>query len=449
MKKNFLKKKAITMMMLLGISAFANANTGDKVDISEPFEGKVIVDGLQAPWAMSYGPDDNLWITERQGKNIAKINPKTGEYTKLYTVENAFIGPQHEGVLGLAFGPDFLKGKNDLYTAYTYKGDNDVEYARIVKLTYNQKLNKLENEKIILDKLPASNDHNSGRLVLGPDNKLYYTIGDQGNNQGQNKDKKIEAQRVATKEEVLKKDYSSYPGSTLRLNLDGSIPTDNPKINGVVSHIYTYGHRNAQGLVFVGDKLFSNEHGPSSDDEINLLVPGGNYGWPNVAGYQDDQGYKYVNNSEGGKEYKETEFKAENLKDPIKTFYTVGNGYEFTDTSCGMGYLCWPTIAPSSLAYYPENGKIEEWRNSLIVSALKNGALYIVPLNDKKTQAQGDVKKVFKTDNRYRMVVVSPDTTKIYVLTDSSGNALGKNGKAVKGENLANKGALIEFNYTK
>lgn len=190
MKKNFLKKKVMTMMLLLGISVFANANTGDKVDISEPFEGKVIVDGLKAPWAMSYGPDNNLWITERQGKNIAKINPKTGEYTKLYTVENAFIGPQHEGVLGLAFGPDFLKGKNDLYTAYTYKDNNDVEYARIVKLTYNQKQNKLENEKIILDKLPASNDHNSGRLILGPDNKLYYTIGDQGNNQGQIKIKK-------------------------------------------------------------------------------------------------------------------------------------------------------------------------------------------------------------------------------------------------------------------
>lgn len=449
MKRNFFKKKIVIFSMLLGSFTMLNAKTGDTVNINEPFEGRVIIDGLNAPWAMSYGPDNNLWITERQGKNIGKINPETGEYTKLYTVENAFVGPQHEGVLGLALGPNFLKGKNDLYTAYTYKNENGKEFARIVKLTYNEKQNKLGNEKIIIDKLPASNDHNSGRLILGKDEKLYYTIGDQGNNQGENKNKPIESQRVATKEEVLKKDYSSYPGSTLRLNLDGSIPKDNPVINGVRSHIYTYGHRNAQGLVFVDEKLFSNEHGPSSDDEINLLVPGGNYGWPNIAGYQDNQGYEYINNSENGKTYKETEFKGENLQDPIKTFYTVGKNYEFTDKSCGMGYLCWPTVAPSSLDYYPENGKIEEWRNSLIVSSLKNGALYVVPLNDKKTQAQGDVKKVFKTNNRYRMVLVSPDTSKIYVLTDSSGNALGKNGKAITGEKLENKGALIEFKYTK
>ena len=79
------------------------------------------------------------------------------------------------------------------------------------------------------------------------------------------------------------------------LNPDGGIPDDNPVINGVRSHVYTYGHRNPQGLVFVGDLLFEAEHGPSSDDEINLLVAGGNYGWPHVAGFRDDQGYVYGN----------------------------------------------------------------------------------------------------------------------------------------------------------
>lgn len=111
-------------------------------------------------------------------------------------------------------------------------------------------------------------------------------------------DKLIESQRTATAQEVAKKDFSSYPGSTLRLNTDGSIPKDNPVINGVRSHIYTYGHRNAQGLVFVENNLFSTEHGPSSDDELNLLEVGGNYGWPNVAGYKDNLAYEYVNNSE-------------------------------------------------------------------------------------------------------------------------------------------------------
>lgn len=447
-----LKNKLFISVLMIGLGVTGYAKTGDKVEISTPFEAKVVTDGLEAPWAMSVAPDGNLWITEREGKHIAKINPETGAYKRLYTVENAFVGPQHEGVLGLAFGPNFMSKKsntkNEIYFAYTYKDKEGAEFARISRLTYDLKSDKLKDEKVILDKLPASNDHNSGRLVLGPDNKLYYTIGDQGGNQGANKDKPILSQILPTKEEVTKKDYKNYPGSTLRINLDGSIPKDNPVINGVVSHVYTYGHRNAQGLAFVGKNLYSNEHGPSSDDEINLLVPGGNYGWPNIAGYQDDQAYEYVNNSEGGKVYKETEFKAENLQDPVKTFFTVRKNHSFKDEAYGnLNYIGWPTIAPSSLAYYPKDGKIAAFRNSLLVSSLKNGALYIVRLNSDGTQAQGDVSKMFKTNNRYRMVVVSPDTSKLYIATDKSGNVMGVDGLPTS--ELQNKGAIIEVEYKK
>lgn len=446
-------KKIVAILLTLSAFSFtAHAKTGDKVDISAPFEAKILTDGLDAPWAMSYSPDGYLWITEREGKHIAKINPKTGEYKRLYTVEKAFKGPQHEGVLGLAFGPNFLnknnKGKNKIYFAYTYKDDQGNEFARISSLNYNEKTDTLSNEKIILDKMPASSDHNSGRLILGPDNKLYYTIGDQGHNQGENLKKLNEAQRTPTKEEIAKKDYSSYPGSVLRLNLDGSIPSDNPVIKGVRSHMYSFGHRNPQGLVFVGNKLYSDEHGPSTDDEINLIVPGGNYGWPNIAGYQDDQAYEYVNAYENGKIYKETDFKAENLQDPIKTFYTVRKNHNFKNEECGkLNYICWPTIAPSSIGFYPKDGKIVELRNSLLVTSLKNGALYVVPLNGDQSQSRGDVTKLFKTNNRYRMIVVSPDTTKLYIATDSRGNVMGKDG--VPTSELENKGAIIEIEYKK
>lgn len=445
-----MKRKILTMLTLLAFSTAINAKTGDKLEVSEPFEAKVVIDELEAPWDMSFVKDGNLWITERQGKHIAKVNPKTGAYKRLYTVEKAFVGPQHEGLLGLTFGPDFLsgKGKNEVFFAYTYKDEKGTEFARISRLTYNVKADKLENEKVILDKLPANNDHNSGRLILGPDKKLYYTIGDQGHNRNPNKEKRNDAQRTATKEEIAKKDYSSYPGSTLRINLDGSIPSDNPIIKGVRSHIYTFGHRNAQGLVFVGNQLFSSEHGDNSDDEINLLVPGGNYGWPNISGYQDDQAYEYVNHFEGGKVYKETEFKAENLQNPLKTFFTVNNNHSFKDEAYGnLNYIGWPTIAPSSIGYYPKDGKITPLRNSLLVPSLKNGAIYVVPLNSTGTQVQGDVSKVFKTNNRYRMVTISPDASKIYIITDKSGNVMGKDGKPTS--ELENKGAIIEIEYKK
>ena len=91
-------------------------------------------------------------------------------------------------------------------------------------------------------------------------------------------------------------DWSSYWGKILRIDLDGGIPSDNPAINGVRSHIYSYGHRNQLGLAFApGGLLYESEHGPSSDDEVNLILPGRNYGWPHVAGHRDDKAYTYAN----------------------------------------------------------------------------------------------------------------------------------------------------------
>ena len=112
-----------------------------------------------------------------------------------------------------------------------------------------------------------------------------------------------------------------------------------------------------------------------------------------------------------------------------------------------MAYLCWPTIAPSSVAYYPKDGKIEGWRNSLLITSLKNGALYGVPLNADGKNIQGDAIKYFKTNNRYRVVLVSPDTGKIYIATDTTGNAMGTDGKPTK--EMENKGAILIFEYKK
>ncbi len=91
-------------------------------------------------------------------------------------------------------------------------------------------------------------------------------------------------------------EWGAYQGKVLRMNPDGSIPEDNPEINGVRSHIFTYGHRNPQGLeVGPNGDLYVAEHGPSSDDEVSRLQAGGNFGWPYVSGLQDDQAYQYVN----------------------------------------------------------------------------------------------------------------------------------------------------------
>lgn len=462
-----MKKTALALAMgfiSLTASQATFAKAGDIVNIAEPFKATVLVDGLESPWEMLWGKDNQIWITERQGKNIATIDPKTGKRTILYTFENAFAEPPHQGVLGLAFDPEFLSGKGDnfLYTAYTYnEGDN--KFARIVRLSYDPKTNKLADESIIIDKLPASNDHNSGRLRFGPDGKLYYTIGDMGYNQGTHVAKEILSQHLPTAEQVANKDYSLYPGKVLRLNVDGSIPEDNPELDGVKSHVYAYGFRNTQGLAFVGDRLFATEQGPSTDDELNLIEKGGNYGWPNVAGYKDNSAYVYANWSKAPKELQakfdsnvipkgvpvmqESEFTAENFKAPQKTFFTVPNGYNFSDSNCGeLAFLCWPTVAPSSVVYYPKDGKIKEWQNSLLITTLKNGAIYRVKLDGDAKQVQGDFSKHFKTNNRYRNALISPDTSKIYVATDAVGYGMGTDNKP--NTEMQNKGAIIVFEYT-
>lgn len=445
-----------------GFSMVSEAAHGDKVNIAAPFKATVLVDGLGSPWEVLWGPDNSLWVTERQAKSISKVDPKKGKHKVLYTFNNAVAAPPHQGVLGLALDPQFLKGNNYVYTAYTYEVNGE-KHARIVRMTYDPKTETLRDETAILDNLPASVDHNSGRLRFGPDGKLYYTIGDQGNNQGTRVAKEIQAQMLPTAEQVAANDYSLYPGKILRLNADGSIPSDNPVLNGVQSHVYAYGFRNTQGLAFVGDKLFATEHGPSTDDELNLIEKGGNYGWPYVAGYRDNESYVYANYSQASKELQakfdsnnipagvptqlETDFNAPNLKDPLKSFNVVRNGYDFADeTYAPLYYVGWPTIAPSSVAYYPADGKITEWQNSLLITTLKNGAIYRVKLDGKSEQVQGDVEKLFKTNNRYRNVLVSPDTTKIYVATDNGGNALGKDGKPIT--EMENKGAIIVIEYT-
>ncbi|NEN74929.1 dehydrogenase [Pelistega sp. NLN82] len=458
MKKTLL---ALSISALLSTPVFAKA--GDTVDISEPFVGTVLVDGLESPWEMLWGADNQIWITERQGKNIVQIDPETGKRTVLWHNDVIFSAPPHQGLLGLTFAPDFLsgKGENHLFTAYTYEQEGK-KFARIVRLTYDANTKQLGHEQIILDKIPASDDHNSGRLRLGPDNKLYYTIGDQGHNQGKHIDKPIQSQELPTADQVKNHDYALYVGKILRLNQDGSIPTDNPELNGVKSHVWAYGFRNSQGLAFVGDTLFSVEHGPSSDDELNRIEKGGNYGWPNVAGYKDNAGYVYADWSKASaalqKQFnpnvipagvpvqQESEFTADNLKDPQKTFFTVSSSHNYTDANCGeLSYLCWPTIAPSNVIYYPKDGKITEWRNSLLITTLKNGAIYRVPLDASGTQVQGDFSKHFKTNNRYRNVVIGKDTGKIYVATDAVGNGISKEGKP--NTEMANKGAIIVFDY--
>jgi PQQ-dependent dehydrogenase (s-GDH family) len=270
---------------------------------TKQFRRRILVSGLAGPWEVTWGPDNMLWVTERTGKRVTRIDPVTGKQRIAVTIDEVSAPGSQDGLLGMALHPELLRGTGQdyVYVAYTYvdqsKGPNPTVtdpkspyrflYGKIVRLTYNQANGMLSNPRELIKGLPAGNDHVSGRLKIGPDRKLYFTIGDQGHDQLGNFCLPIEAQRFPTRSEIDGRNYAAYVGKSLRLNMDGFIPEDNPKLDGVVSHVYTYGHRNMQGLDFGPDgTLYASEQGPKTDDEINILKAGSNYGWPHVAGLQ-------------------------------------------------------------------------------------------------------------------------------------------------------------------
>ena len=199
------------------------------------------------------------------------------------------------------------------------------------------------------------------------------------------------------------------------------------------SHVYSYGHRNAQGLIQAPDgKLYASEHGPSMDDELNLIQAGRNYGWPYVAGYADDRVYVYANWSRSAPapcstlkfndivappsvpQQKETAWSAPNFTPPLRTFFTVGPEYKFAEQGNA-------TIAPSGIdVYTTATGGIPGWTRSVLVTGLIRGTVYRVKLNEAGDAASGPTLEYFKARDRYRDVMVGPDGRTIFVATDAT-----------------------------
>ena len=431
---------------------------------SSLFSSRVLTTGLSNPWAMQWGPDNMIWVTERTSGEVTRVDPASGAQQVLLALEDVYTGPQHEGLLGLALHPELMQGSgNDyVYISYTINNgtaDEPDPSTQIVRYTYNEQLQQLVERTVLIEGLPAGDDHNAGRVVWGPDGKLYYSIGDQGANFGRNQTRPNLALTLPTREEIDNKNWRTYSGKILRLNPDGSIPDDNPEIEGVRSHVYSYGHRNPQGLAFgPNGTLYEAEHGPATDDELNVIQPGGNYGWPWVAGYIDDKAYLYVNWSEAPEgtnvnatpvpdtvpQFPESEFEGD-MVPPIATYWTVEDDYPIGEI---CGYICDPTIAPSSVLPYEagEDG-IAEWDNSVLIPTLKHGTLYVQHLSEDGKQADGGPVAWLSTQNRYRDVIVGPDNRTVFIATDAFGSASQKFGEGLNTSVLHNPGAILMFTY--
>ncbi|PCQ19930.1 quinoprotein glucose dehydrogenase [Klebsiella pneumoniae] len=220
---------------------------------------ETVAQGLDTPWSIARS-DDVFYLSERPGK-IIKIdgNKKTEQQVDL---DKEVSTAAEAGLLGFVLAPDF-KDSKEAYAYYTYE-DNG-QFNRIVKL-------KLENDtwkedEVLIDKIPSGQYHHGGRLKIGPDDKLCATTGDASDEQNA-------------------QDKDTLGGKILRINLDGSKPKDNPISN---SYVYSYGHRNPQGIVWTPDgQMYASEHGNQANDEINEINEGQNYGWPVIEGNEEN-----------------------------------------------------------------------------------------------------------------------------------------------------------------
>jgi glucose/arabinose dehydrogenase len=238
---------------------------------------QLITAGLEAPWGMALAPDGRLFVTERPGRvRIVRFGTRGGLEAQPWATVPARANPDAErGLLGVALDPDFSRN-GFVYLYYSYAAPGGVTLNRLVRM--HDTSGAGTDEKILLDNIPGSANHDGGRIEFGTDGKLYVATGD-------------------GEQQARAQDRSSMGGKILRLEKDGSVPADNPFPG---SPVFSLGHRNVQGLAFHPDTgvLYETEHGPSGffpaccQDEVNLIEAGANYGWPIVTGKPGDQRFR-------------------------------------------------------------------------------------------------------------------------------------------------------------
>jgi aldose sugar dehydrogenase len=326
-----------------------------------------VILNLDTPWEILWGPDGWIWMTERGGR-ISRVNPENGEQRVLITI--ADVHEQSEsGLLGMALHPSF-PDSSYVYVVYNYSSGGGIA-EKLVRYRYTGQV--LVEPDVLIDNVPGFPTHDGSRLLITPDGKLLMTTGDAQNQPGAQSQTQI-------------------VGKILRMNLDGTAPSDNPWPNAPypTNLLWTTGHRNPQGLAYGPTGiLYSSEHGPNNDDEINIIERGRNYGWPNVHGYCDLS--------------TETQFCADSsVVEPIRAWT--------------------PTLATAGIAYYGHTA-IPAWQNSLLLTNLKEADLRQLKLSSDGRQISSETVLFNNVYGRLRDVAVAPDGRVFIATSNRDGRA--------------------------
>lgn len=334
-------------LILLGWFFYRGLNTSQKMTTQRTIEQNTaqisaVAQNLEIPWGMAFLPNGDILVTERPGR--VKLVEKNGNIKLISELSNVkHIG--EGGLLGIAFHPDF-SSNNFVYFYYTYGGET---LNRVVRMIYKNE--KLENEQIIVDKIPGAPNHNGGRIKFGPDKLLYIGTGDAQN-------------------PSLAQDTNSLAGKILRVSDSGK------------TEVYSYGHRNVQGLAWDSNgNLWATEHGSSAHDELNRIERGKNYGWPDIRGNEQRQG----------------------MENPL---------LESGDN----------TWAPGGVAFF---------KGSIFFVGLRGSALYEYKINKQSLRAislEQKLTEFFKNEyGRIRDVVLGPDEMLYIATSNRDGRGFPKN----------------------
>lgn len=333
----------------------------------QSYQVELVADNLGVPWGLAFLDEQTLIVTDRSGR-AWRLNTVDGERQPLSGLPEVHAQGQG-GLLDVAIGPDFVPNRWLYFTyAKPQAGRAATTLAR-ARLNGNQLTDW--QDLLITQSATTTNRHFGSRITFDNEGHVFFGVGDRGERpNGQN--------------------LNTHAGSILRLNLDGSIPSDNPFVRdrNALDELWSVGHRNPQGLTFdpVTNRLWEIEHGPRGGDEINRIEPGANYGWPLVS-----QGQEYWG--------------------PVD----VGEASLPGMVSATKVYV--PSIAPSSLVIY-QGDAFPAWRGNLLAGALVLQHLNRVSLND-AGEPVDEERLLGELEERIRALAISPERGWLYLSTDS------------------------------
>ena len=314
---------------------------------------QVLLTNLDIPWSMAFAPDGRMFFTERVGRVRVVQNGQLLAQPALTLSDVNAVG--EGGVLGIALHPNFAQNRF-VYLAYTARRSDGVAVNRVVR--FRETNNTLGEAAILLDNITAATNHDGSRVRFGPDGKLYITTGDAANPD-------------------LSQTLSSLSGKILRINDDGTTPSDNP----FGSPVWTWGHRHPQGMDWhpATGAMWASEHGSTGNDEINLIVRGGNYGWPVI-------------------EASETR---PDMITPVLFFN--------------------PAVAPSGLSFYSST-RISAFRNNIFFATLRGMHIHRAVLDTANPSRLAAAERLFENRfGRIRDVITGPDGALYFCTSNRDG----------------------------